>query len=49
MTSLEYSSLKTMLASDSKTFLVKTKLELFLEKKNYLKDSNWKMKAFVKE
>jgi hypothetical protein len=48
VTSLEYSSLKIMIACDSKAFLVKTQLEIFLEKK-YLKDSNWKMKVFVEE
>jgi len=33
MKSLEYNSLKIMLAYDSKAFLVKTKLEIFLLKK----------------
>jgi hypothetical protein len=48
MTSLEYISLKIMLAYDSKAFLMKTQLEIILEK-HYLKDSNWKMKVFVEE
>jgi len=47
MTSLEYHSLKIMLAYDSKAFLVKTQLEIY--KKKVLKGSNWKMKVFVEE
>jgi hypothetical protein len=48
MRSLEYSALKIRLACDSKALLVKTQLEIFLEK-NQLKISNWKMKVFVEE
>jgi hypothetical protein len=48
MRSLEYISLKIMLACDSKALLVKTQLEIFLEK-NQLKVSNWKMKVFVEK
>lgn len=48
MTSLAYSSLEIMPAYDSKAFLVKTQLEILLEK-NYFEDSNWKMKVSVEE
>jgi hypothetical protein len=37
-----------MLAYDSKAFLVKTKLEIFLLKKD-LKYYNWKIKVFLEE